>query len=146
MDLPKRKRTRLKEYDYSTPGAYFITICVKDKKHLLGKIVGCGDFDAPKIMLSGYGQIINKHINLMNEKYSHISVDKYVIMPNHIHLIINVKDYKNGASETAAPYNNEISKFVSLFKRFCNKEFGENIFQRSYHDHIIRGEKDYKKI
>ena len=103
MDLPKRKPTRLKEFNYSTTGAYFITICVKDRKHLLGKIVGCGDFDAPKMMLSGYGQIINKHINLINEKYSHISVDKYVIMPNHIHLIINVKDYKNGASGTPSP-------------------------------------------
>ena len=47
----------------------------------------------------------------MNEKYFHIEIDKYVIMPNHFHLILNIKDYKNGASETAAPYNNETSKF-----------------------------------
>ncbi len=54
MNLPNRKPTRLKEYDYSSPGAYFLTICVKDKRELLGQIVGCGDFDAPQMRLSEY--------------------------------------------------------------------------------------------
>lgn len=146
MELSKRKSPRLKEYDYSTPGMYFVTICVKNRKQLLGNIVGDGDFDVPQIILSKYGLVLEKYINLMNEKYSHIKIDKYVIMPNHIHLIINITDYKNGASETAAPYNNEMSKFVSLLKRYCNIEYGQNIFQRSFHDRVIRGEEDYKKI
>lgn len=146
MDLPKRQPTRLKGYDYSAAGMYFLTVCVKGRKQLLGKIVGCGDFDAPQMILSKGEIILDKQIKLMNEKYSHISIDKYVIMPNHFHLILNIKDYKNGASETAAPYNNETSKFISLFKRYCNKEFGESLWQRSFHDHIIRGEKDYQKI
>lgn len=146
MKLPKRKPTRLKEYDYSTPGMYFITVCVKDKKHLLGRIVGFGDFDEPQMMLSECGEILDRKINLMDAKYSHMNVDKYVIMPNHFHLILNITDYKNGASEIAAPYNNEISKFISLLKRYCNRECGTNIWQRSYYDHIIRGEKDYRKI
>ncbi|MDO5477690.1 MAG: transposase [Clostridia bacterium] len=144
--LPKRKATRLKNYDYSAHGAYFITICVKDKKCILGKIVGDGDFDVPQMILSEYGVILDKYIHLMNDKYSHIKTDKYVIMPNHIHLILSVTAYKNGASETAAPYNNEISKFISLLKRYCNREYSKNIFQRSFNDHIIRGEKDYAKI
>ena len=146
MELPRRKPTRLKGYDYSAPGMYFLTICVKDRKQLLGKIVGCGNFDAPQMILSKYGQILNKYINMMNEKYSHIKIDKYVIMPNHFHLILNITGYKNkqtGASETAAPYNNETSKFVSLLKRYCNREYGKNLWQTSYNDHIIRGEKDY---
>ena len=143
--LPIRKPTRLNEYDYSTPGAYFITICVKDKKQLLGNIVGCGDFDAPQMILSHYGQILEKYINLMNKKHQHIKIDKYTIMPNHLHLILNISE-RYGASETAAPYNNETSKFVSLLKRYCNREYGKNIWQSSFHDHIIRGEKDYAKI
>ncbi len=146
MDLAKRKPTRLKEFDYSTPGAYFVTICVKGRKQLLGKIVGCGDFDTPQMILSGYGQILDKYIKMMNEKYPHIKIDKYVIMPNHFHLILNIMDYKNGASKIAAPYNNETSKFVSLLKRYCNREYDENIWQKSFHDHIIRDEKDYQKI
>ena len=146
MDLPKRKPTRLKGYDYGAPGMYFLTVCVKDRKKLLGEIVGCGDFDAPKMDLSEFGTILDKYINHMNCKYSHVKVDKYVIMPNHFHLILNIRDYKSGASETAAPYNNETSKFVSLLKRYCNREYGNNIWQSSYHDHIIRNEKDYQKI
>ena len=144
--FPKRKPTRLKGYDYSTPGMYFLTICVKNKKHLLGEIVGCGNFDAPQMILSEYGIILNRNIRLMNEKYSHIKVDKYVIMPNHFHLILNIADSKNGASETAAPYNNEISKFVSLSKRYCNREYKTNIWQRSFNDHVIRDKNDYNKI
>ncbi len=146
MNLPKRKPTRLKGYDYSAPGLYFLTVCVKNRKHLLGKIVDCGGFDSPRMVLSGFGQILDKHIILMNGKYKHIKIDKYVIMPNHFHLILNIVEYKNGASEIAAPYNNETSKFVSLLKRYCNMEYGENIWQSSYNDHIIRGEEDYQKI
>lgn len=148
-DLPKRKPTRLKGYDYSVPGMYFLTVCVKDMKQLLGKIVGGGNFDAPQMILSEYGQILEKYIKMMHDKYPHIKIDKYVIMPNHFHLILNIIQYrhmKGGASETAAPYNNETSKFISLLKRYCNREYGENIWQTSCHDHIIRGEKDYQKI
>ncbi|MBR6719738.1 MAG: transposase [Clostridia bacterium] len=144
--LSKRKPTRLKGYDYSMPGAYFVTVCTKNKKCIFGKIVGDGDFDVPKMNLSKCGTVIEKHLNLMNEKYNHIKINSYVIMPNHIHLILNISDFVGGASETAAPYNNEISKFISLLKRYSNRECGENLFQRSFHDHIIRNENDYIKI
>ncbi len=77
MKLPYRKPTRLKEYDYSTQGLYFLTVCVKAKAHKLGKIVGCSVYDAPQLIMS---------------------------------------------------------------------EYGENIWQASYNDHIIRGEKDYQNI
>lgn len=154
MELPKRKPTRLKEYDYSANGMYFLTVCIKDRKSLLGTIVGNdttpivgdGNFDVPKMILSEYGIILDKYINLMNKKYSYIKIDKYIIMPNHFHLILNITDYNSGVSETATPYNNETSKFISLLKRYCNREYGENIWQRSFHDHIIRSEKDYQKI
>ena len=149
MELPKRKRTRLKGYNYSEPGMYFITVCVKNKSQLLGKIVGCGDFDAPKMMLSDYGVVLDKYMKLMNEKYSHIKIGKYVIMPNHFHFILEIKNkntYQNGLSQSAKPYNYETSKFVSLLKRYCNRVYGKNIWQTSFNDHIIRGEKDYLKI
>ena len=149
MELQKRKATRLKGYDYSAVGMYFITVCVRGRADILGEIVGCGDFDAPQMILSDYGAILDKYIRYMDKKYPHISIDRYVIMPNHFHLILNIKGYmvnKNGASETAAPYNNEASKFISLLKRYCNREYGENIWQTSYFDHIIRGEKDWREI
>lgn len=80
----------------------------------------------------------------MNSFYEYISVDKYVIMPNHIHMIILIE--VDGMSGTPAPANSHISRFVGTLKRFCNKVYGENIWQRSYHDHIIRGKDDYEKI
>ena len=147
MDLPKRKPTRLKGYDYSTPGAYFITICTKDRKELLSNIiVGDGVPYVPKNILTQYGKIADKYINQMSEFYDNIFVDKYVIMPNHIHLILLIKDSVSGTSRTPSPTNSVTAKFVSSFKRFCNKEYGENIWQRLSNDHIIRGEKDYQKI
>ena len=101
--------------------------------------------DVPQNILTQYGAIADKHINQMNEFYNHILVDKYVITPNHIHFILSITDL-NGTSVTPSPTNSKTPKVVSTFKRFCNKEYRENIWQRSYHDHIIRGEKDYLKI
>ena len=123
MELPKRKPTRLKEYDYSQNGAYFITICVKERKELLSKIVGDGVLDVPNNILTQYGEIADKYINKMNKFYQHIFIDKYVIMPNHIHLILSIINKENGTSRTPSPTSSEISKFISSFKRFCNKEY-----------------------
>ena len=112
MSLPKRKPTRLKDYDYSTPGAYFITICVKDRKELLSKItVGTGVLDCPQNTLTDYGKIANKHLVNMSNFYNNIKIDKFVIMPNHIHLLIQISetDKPNGPSGTPAPY-----KFVNF--------------------------------
>ena len=144
MQLPKRKPTRLKNYNYSTVGFYFVTVCVKDRKNLLGNIVGDGACDVPKMMLSEYGCVLEEYLTLLNNKYSHISVDKYEIMPNHFHLIINLS--QGGLSQAPNPTNNEISKFMSLLKRECNQKYKYNIWQRGFHDHIIRGEADYLKI
>ena len=144
-DAPERKRTRLKNYDYSAPGSYFVTVCTRDKSHLLGRIVGNGACDIPHIALSGYGKVLDGKIAFMAHRYPHISVDKYVIMPNHFHLLITIKEF-SGALETAAPYNNELSKFISLLKRYCNREYGKNIWQSSFNDHIVRGDEDYLAI
>ena len=149
MELPKRKPTRLKGYDYGAPGEYFITICVNGRKRLLSEIiVGDGVLDVPKNILTNYEKIANKHLQSMSNFCDNMKIDKYVIMPNHIHLLIQISEANNpnGSSRTPNPTNSLIAQFVSTFKRFCNKEYNENIWQRSYHDHIIRGEKDYQKI
>ena len=145
-ELPKRKRNRLKNHDYSTSGAYFVTVCTKDKKKILSQIVGGDVLDAPPhIKLSQYGQIADKRINELNDFYDDIGITNYVIMPNHIHFILVVLE--NGASRTSPPTQHSIlSQFVSTFKRYCNKEYGHNIWQRSFHDHVIRNKNDYEKI
>ncbi len=140
-NLPKRKPTRLKGYDYSSPGAYFVTICTQNREQLLSKIVGEDALIVPQNNLSEIGLICDKYINNMDIKYENATVDKYVIMPNHIHLII----FLHGTMRASSPTKN-IETIIRSFKTMVTKEIGNSIWQRSYHDHIIRGEKDYQKI
>ena len=145
-NLPERKPTRLTGYDYNTCGAYFITICTEERRQILSKIVGGDVLDAPKtVELSLYGKVAKKYIRRLDDFYNDLTIDRYVIMPNHIHLILFVHD--NGASRTSPPtrQHSAVSRFVSTFKRFCNKEFGKNIWQRYFNDHIIRNQKDYEE-
>ena len=156
MEYNTRKPNRLQNYDYSENGVYFITVCTKDMKCLLSQIVrdksvGDGVLDVPQIKLTDYGKIVNDRIIEMNSVYKNVNVEKYVIMPNHIHLLIIIDNYSeditagNGTSRTPSPtrQNSIISNFVSTLKRYTNKQFGYNIWQRSFHDHIIRNEEDY---
>ena len=151
--LPERKLKRLKEYDYSTNGAYFVTVCTQNRKQVLSNIiVGTGVLDCPKIQLLNYGKIADKYIRQLNNFYDNISVDNYVIMPDHIHLLLMIQ---NGQSGTPVPTdvnlkidnaNSQVAKFISTFKRFCNKEYGGNIWQARYYDHVIRNKNDYNEI
>ena len=82
----------------------------------------------------------------MSEFYDGLKVVKYVIMPNHIHVMLFV--LPSGASRTSPPtikQHSLVSRFVSSFKRFCNKEYGTNIWQRNFYDHVIRNREDYDK-
>lgn len=144
MNLPIRKPTRLKDYDYSSAGYYFITICTHNKEKILSNIVGEG-FPLPQ--LTQQGEITEKYILSVNEKYPGVFTDKYIIMPNHIHIIFQIKNNGRGNPSPTIPnvvgwlkYN--ITKEINKI----NNSVGHNIFQRSFHDHIIRGEEDYLKI
>ena len=144
--LPRRKSPRLKEYDYNDTAVYFITICIQHRKCLLSNVVGTGVLDCPRIELTEYGRIAEKYIKQLNDFYNHISIKDYVIMPNHIHILLFVRE--NGSPRTSTPTKQTsfVSHFVSTFKRFCNKEYGENIWQRGFYDHVIRGQEDYEEI
>ena len=147
MEIYNRKTTRLKNYNYNTPGYYFVTVCTKNKQKILCDIVGTGVLDGPQtIMLKG-GKIAEKHIENIKNFYSYIKIEKYVIMPNHIHFLINIpKIDTSGPSGTPVPTNSYISQLMSTLKRFVNKDVGENIWQYRSYDHIIRDENDYLKV
>lgn len=153
-----RKNTRLPGYDYNTPGAYFLTLCTENRRCLLARIVETDLLDGPKIELLHYGKIAAQYINQLNNFYDHISVESYVIMPNHVHILLQVKG--EGPSRTSVPtdgggagegpsvtklQNSVVSRFVSTFKRFCNKEYGQNIWQSRSYDHVIRDQEDFDK-
>ena len=107
-ELPKRKPTRLKNFDYSSAGAYFVTICIKDRKRILSDIikpVGVGAFDdplTPQIQLTEIGKITEKYL-LSSENIPGVKIDRYVVMPDHIHVIIflypdEYASHKDGSS------------------------------------------------
>ena len=143
--LPKRKTPRLTGWDYSSPGAYFVTVCTREKQQLLGEVVGGGIYDAPQMRLSMQGKAVEETLRQMKE-HDGVTVEKAVIMPNHIHLLLFVKERPGGSSQAPNPTNAAVPKFVSLFKRLCNRRCGENLWQRSYHDHILRSEADALRV
>ena len=112
---------------------------------MLSRIVGTGVPDGPLVELTQYGKTANKYINQLNEFYNDISIESYVIMPNHIHILLHVKE--KGPSGTPVPtmQNSTVARFVSTFKRFCNKEYGKNIWQYRSYDHIIRNRQDHEE-
>lgn len=151
MTLPKRKVNRLAKYDYSQNGAYFVTICTKNKAYLLSRIVNVGDgFPVPK--LNDAGIIVDNYISLISIKYPSVTVDKYVIMPNHFHLILLFDDKLNFIGGTGNP-SPTLGTVIGWLKYQATKQFNEQnqtaglpLFQCSFHDHIIRNENDYKTV
>ena len=145
MEYPKRKRIRLPDYDYSIPGAYFVTICTAERRCILSTIaVGDGVHDVPRALLLPYGEIVESTLLEIEATYSWLTLDHFVIMPNHIHLLLHIGN--NGPSGTPAPTNASLPRLISTLKRFSNKKCGINLWQRSYHEHVVRGEDDYRQI
>lgn len=138
-----RKNIRLKGYDYSQNGVYFLTFCVEKRHEILSKVVGADALDTPFIELMEYGKILEKFIKSSNNIYPFVKIENYVIMPNHVHLLVVVDFGENGTSRASSPTKEEVPKLVSAIKRLTNKEIGFNIWQRSYHDHIIKNQEDY---
>lgn len=145
MDYPKRKPNRLINYDYSQVGAYFITVCTKDKQKLFWNNVGARIAREPYEVtyeLSEYGEIVNSAIQNIRIHYPSVSVDNYVIMPNHIHLLISVRGDESGRPMGAPT----ISTVINQLKGYVSKQIGFPVWQKLFYDHIIRGIQDYEEI
>lgn len=143
MDI--RKQIRLKDYDYSQNGSYFVTICTKNRECILSEIsnVGVGFHAHPRIVLSDIGNEIDLSIKFINDIYD--CIDKYVIMPNHIHLIVNFHSDRHG--------NLSLQDIIYKLKSFTTHKYNQMnnckhkvIWQRSFHDHIIRTQRSYDEI
>lgn len=130
-NLPVRKRLRLKKFDYSKEEIYFITICIKNRIELLGKII-----ETNRIELTKIGNISEQYIKKIEIKYKNVKIDEYIIMPNHIHLLLIVNK-QNDIS---------ISRIIKQYKMCVSKIIGYSIWQKSFYEHIIRNEKEYWKI
>ena len=141
--LPIRKHPRWKSYDYSRKGAYFITIYTDRKRKLLSDVVGRGLAPA-EVELSDLGKIFQRQLLDMEKRFPFLTVGEYVIMPNHVHVILFF-DEAAGASPRPTGMD-VVCALKSLTVRECRKNgFKGSLFQTSFHDHIIRDNDDYVK-
>lgn len=142
--LPTRKPTRLQNYDYSQNGCYFVTVCVKNRKPILSTIVGGDALIAPQIKLTEIGKIAEKHIQKINSVYADVTVENYIIMPDHIHLLIFIDGFEDGTMRASSPTN--LSTVIRSMKTFVTKEVEKSIWQRSFYDEIIKNETHFQRV
>jgi REP element-mobilizing transposase RayT len=129
--MQQRKNIRLKEYNYTQKGYYYITICTKNMSQQFGTLID------NKMVLNKKGEIVKTIIEEYNKKSDDIKNDYYQIMPNHIHLIIEFKK----------DLNKTISNVVSSFKSKCTRELKiKNLWQRNFYERVIRNQKEYDNI
>ncbi len=141
-NLPMRKRIRIENFDYSTPGAYFITVCAANREHIFwsdrrGELCSPAD-----ILLSDIGTIVDKETQKLNTVYAAVRVDKYCIMPDHIHMILFIDTHADGRPQVAPT----ISRVMKQFKGSVTKQVGRAIWQKSFYEHGIRNQQDYCEI
>ena len=153
-ELPKRKPIRIVDYDYSTPGAYFITVCTANREKIFwsdrrGELCSpayntqTGDQRSPlRAELSDVGKIVDAEIQKLNTVYDAVRVDKYCIMPDHIHFIISINTDENGRTQLVPT----ISRVIKQFKGSITKQIGRPIWQKLFYDHGIRNQQDYDEI
>lgn len=160
MELVKRESKRLRTYDYRSNGAYFITICTDKRKHLFGKVAD------DEVVLGSLGQIAFDEVANVNSKreYMGIVISKFVVMPNHVHMIINIVGTRLAVSEEqfnhyGKPMSNSISSIVGGYKSGVSRKIHQMelqadtasrvptvVWQSRYYEHIIRSEKQFNEI
>jgi len=151
-NLPRRKIIRLKGYNYSQPGAYFITVCTKDRMHLYGEV------DGEEMLVNRIGQIVEGCWNELPDHYPNVQLDEFAVMPNHVHGIIILLDHTVGATSRrpeigAGRLRPYLGNVVAYFKYQSTKRINEfhntpgaTVWQRGYFDHIIRDERSLTRI
>ena len=122
-----RKKLRLEQYDYTQGNTVFVTVCVNERKKLLGRIVESEtEAELPTVVLSEIGKVVEQYTSTIS------GIEQYVVMPNHVHMIVT-----NAEGES-------ISKKLQAWKSLITKQIGSNIWQRSFFDHVIRDEEDFR--
>ena len=143
----ERKNIRLMNYSYSSRGAYFVTICTADRKPTLCRFILRDAVTDPEIKLSVVGKVVQENIGKINSAYPNITVDKYVVMPNHVHLLLQIHSDSKVVDESRSKML--ISKVVQSFKASVSRHIADEfkpIWQSRYYDRIVRDESEYLRI
>ena len=147
MEAPRRKHIRLKNYDYSQPGAYFVTVCTEGRRELFPIAVGaapCGRPHPARELAEGW-------ITKLPEKFRGISVPKWVVMPNHVHLLIQIEHPGALGGHMGPPLQEVVgwykamttNQYIQSVKAGELPPFEKRLWQRGYYDHIIRDDNDF---
>ena len=169
-NFPQRRAMRLRDYDYSQPGAYFVTICAQHRKCLFGTITD------GKMQLNEIGQIVVECWNHIRQHFPSVELGESVIMPNHFHGIISwgitearasypLENINTRRGEISSSVNTNLTrsrdevplpalgKIMAYFKYQSTKQInqhyntpGTRVWQRNYHDHIIRDDPDLQRL
>ncbi len=137
-ELPRRKKIRLEEYDYSNYGAYFITVCTQNTDVQLSRIS-----EDNFTILTDVGNIVDAAIQEISCRYPAVILDKYCIMPDHIHIILFINSIDNHGRQIAAP---TVSRIIGNMKRAVSMCVGYSIWQKSFYDRIIRNQQEYDEV
>ncbi len=145
MILKKRKNIRLTEFDYSTAGAYFVTVCVFEGKILLGSV--STDSDTANIQQTDIGRIVSQSWEELPDRFPNITLDEFIVMPDHIHGILTINSCI-AANASNAKLGDIIGAFKSLSTLSVNRllQRSGSLWQRSYYDRVIRNEKELHEI
>ena len=136
-----RQSMRLKDYDYSQDGYYFVTICVKNKTEYFGEIIN------GKMILNEYGEIAKKQWLWLAEQYDYVKLDEWIIMLNHLHGILIIENDSDQQMRKIKPLSELIGAFKTTSSNLIHQNgLSEFQWQRNYYDRIIRNEKELAKI
>lgn len=145
--IPQRRSLRLKGYDYSQAGAYFVTICAHGKACLFGEVIGSD------VKVNEFGRTVQEVWNDLPVHYQHVATDAFVVMPNHVHGVIMLRAEMARAGLKPAPTTHGLSEIVRALKTFSSRRInglrktaGAPVWQRNYYEHVIRNDADYGRI
>ena len=150
-DKHQRRSIRLKDYDYSQAGAYFITICTHNKECIFGKVVN------GEMVLNKCGKVVQEELDRSAKIRREIELDTFVVMPNHIHGIVVIVESNVGATGRSPlpkePTPKSVGAMMAGFKSAVTRQINElrdtpyaPVWQRNYYEHVIRNEKDLNEI
>ncbi len=144
-----RKNNRLKEYNYTSNGYYYVTICTNGRSKWLGNVIN------DEMIINSYGAICQQCWRDIPNHYNNLAIDTYIIMPNHIHGILIIGNVNKREGYKPSPTNklHSLSEIIRGFKTFSSKQINKTIktknkfeWQRSFYDHIIRNDKSLNNI
>ena len=140
-ELPRRRDIRLKEYDYSQPGYYFVTICTHQKQALFSSLVGAHLCVRPPVET----HLLSAWLYELEQKYPGVLVDCWAVMPDHLHIILAIRGAHTGAPlpEIIKWYKTQTTNaYIQKVRRGELPPFQKHIWQRGYYDHVIRNDSD----